>query len=72
MMAEPVLSPVTIPKREPIVATAVLSLVHVPPPVASCSVVVWPMQTKGIPVIAGGSGKMVTVVVTTHPEPGKE
>ena len=42
--------PVTIPEPVPTVATAVVLLVHVPPGVASASVVVLPTQTVKVPV----------------------
>ena len=53
--------PVAIPEEAPMVATAVLPLVHVPPEGVEFSVVVWPTQTVNGPVIAVGSG--LTVIV---------
>lgn len=52
----------------PIVATAVLLLVHVPPVTASVSVVVCPTHNPLSPLIAGAV-LMVTVLVATHPAP---
>lgn len=48
------------------VATAVLLLVHVPPPVL-LSVTGDPMHIVVLPVIADGSGLTVTVVTAVHP-----
>ena len=61
MEAVPADTPVTTPDAEPTVATPVLPEVHVPPAVASLSVVVSPAQTTAVPVIADGSGLTVTV-----------
>ena len=52
----PAATPVTMPEEEPMVATEVLLLVHVPPLVASVSVVVWPVHTLVVPAIAAGVG----------------
>jgi len=58
---------------EPIVATEPLPLLHTPPLVASLSVVVDPVQTLMVPVIADtvGNGLTVTdeVTVVTQPKP---
>ncbi len=56
----------TKPEEEPIVATAVLLLVHVPPVVASDNVVVDPAHKDVVPVI-GESALTVTKVVALHP-----
>jgi len=56
----------TNPEDEPIVATVVLLLVHVPPPVASDKVVVDPAHSDVVPVI-GESGLTVTNVVALQP-----
>ena len=48
--------PVTTPVDAPTVATVVLLLLHVPPPVASESVVVRPEHTVLVPFITKGSG----------------
>ena len=58
----PTTSPV-VPVPEPIVATAVLLLVHVPPVVASLSEVVVVAQRLAVPDIAAGKGFTVTVTV---------
>jgi hypothetical protein len=59
---------VTRPDPDPMVATAVLLLVHVPPLVALVSVVVDPEHSEVSPPIAN-SGLTVTVCVTRHPVP---
>ena len=51
----------------PIVETAVLLLNHVPPAVASLSVAVSPAQIAAMPLIAAGSGFIVTTVVEIQP-----
>jgi hypothetical protein len=51
------------PEDEPMVAMAVLLLVQVPPP-ASVRVVVEPIQTVAVPLMAEGSGLTVTDFVT--------
>ena len=71
MVAVPVDTPVTIPVVAPTVAVAVLLLLHVPPVVGSLSVVVAPMHTTAVPVIAAGSGFTVTVAVFVHPVPSE-
>ena len=58
--------PVTI-LVDPIVAIAVLLLLHVPPTVASARVVVKPGQTVVVPVIAAGNAFTVIVAVALHP-----
>jgi hypothetical protein len=63
----PVATPIAIPDDEPIVATAVLLLLHLQPGVVLFRVVVAPRQMEVAPVIAAGAGLMVTTVVTTHP-----
>ena len=60
------LHPETIPELVPIVATMVLLLTHVPPPVLE-RVVVEPAQTVAVPVIADGNGLTVTTVVVMQP-----
>ena len=49
------------------VATALLLLVHVPPPVTSISVVVKPIHTLAVPVMAPGMGFTVMVFVVLQP-----
>ena len=61
MLDVPADTPDTIPVV-PIVATPMLALVHVPPPVASARAVVAPVQTVSVPVIAAGVVLTVTVV----------
>ena len=57
----PALTPVTIPV-DPIVATPVDKLDHVPPPVASANVVVDAAHTVVVPVIIAGNGFTVIPV----------
>jgi hypothetical protein len=54
ILGVPADTPVTMPDEAPAVACPGLLLVHVPPTVASLSVVVWPTQTTGVPVVATG------------------
>ena len=67
MMAVPPDIPAAVPDKAPIVAMEALPLVHVPPVVASLSVVVLPWQTVFVPVIAGGGGRTVNVAVMLQP-----
>jgi hypothetical protein len=69
IVAVPGVMPVTTLLTEPIVATAVLPLVHVPPVVALASVVVSPTHTAVPPVIAAGSGLIVTIFEIMQPVP---
>ena len=57
---------VTKPEEDPIVATVVLLLVQVPPPVPSDSEVVSPAHREVVPVI-GDNGLTVTVVTALQP-----
>jgi hypothetical protein len=63
MFGLPALTPVTTPLDEPTVASAGLLVLHVPPALASESVVVEPAQTVVTPVIEAGSGLTVTGIV---------
>jgi hypothetical protein len=63
MSDEPGVTPVTVPVSEPIVATEVLLLFHVPPNVASLSVLVVPTHIFVVPVIAAGVAYTVTPLV---------
>ena len=58
--------PVTIPDPNPTVATAVLLLLHVPPPGVSNKLVVNPAQTVSVPVMAFGNGSTVTTAVAAQ------
>lgn len=60
--------PFTRPVAIPTVATEVVLLVHVPPPVL-LNAVVLPTQTLETPVIADGSELTVIVFVVVHPVP---
>ena len=62
--------PVRIPVDTPIVPTAVLLLLQVPPVVASVSVVVVPAQIGVVPIMPTGVGFTAITVVVLHP-PGK-
>lgn len=66
MVDVPPATPVTIPVA-PTVATAVLLLLHPPPPVASESDVVSPAHTVLVPNIAVGNGVTVTTAVVVQP-----
>lgn len=67
MVAVPAETPLTTPVEEPTVATAVLLLLQVVVPDASPSVVEPPTHSVRVPVIAAGSGFMVTAAVVKHP-----
>ena len=67
MSEVPAETPVTTPVPEPIVATAEVTLVHVPPEGYELNVVVAPVQTLSDPVIAEGAALTVTVVAAKHP-----
>ena len=68
MVTTPEATPVTTPVAELTVATEVLELDHVPPEVASVSVIEEPGHTVLLPAIAAGPGVTVTVF-TTLPQP---
>ena len=57
----------TAPVEEPMSATPVLLLVHVPPSVVSVNVVLVPVQTANVPPIGLGSGSTVTTLALEHP-----
>ena len=63
MIEVPNATPVKSPVVDPIVATAVLLLVHVPPVDELVRVVVEPLHTVVVPAIAAGEGFTVTIVV---------
>ena len=67
IVAVPVNIPVTMPEVEPIVATAGLLLVQVPPNTASLNTVVCPTHTPVLPMIGVGTGVTVIVLVAAHP-----
>jgi hypothetical protein len=69
MIVPPTATPVTMPVVLPMVAVAVLLLLHVPPDVASVKVIVNPWHTDTGPTIGAGELDTVTVVVTLQPEP---
>jgi hypothetical protein len=62
----PSVKPETIPEEDPIVATDVLLLIHVPLGVTSVSATVEPKHTPVGPPIAAGSGFTVTTAVAIH------
>ena len=64
----PALTPVTLPLL-PIVAIAENSLLHIPPPIASDSVIAAPTGTLLGPVIADISGAAITFTVTVLVQP---
>jgi hypothetical protein len=59
----PTATPVATPVFRPMVAIAVLLLLHVPPASASDNEVVVPTQVFSVPLIAAGNGLMVTTAV---------
>src|SRR5437763_776971 len=67
MTAVPASTPVTTPLDDPIVATAVVLLIHVPPAIASVKLVVDPVQTSSEPAIAAGNGFTVKTAVALQP-----
>ena len=71
MIVVPAAIPATIPVSEPIVAVAVVLLLHVPAPLASLSAEVLPVHTVVVPVIGAGTGTTFTVVVALHKPPNE-
>ena len=71
MAVDPTLVPVTTPEveTEPIDG---LTLLQVPPVVASLSVVVAPPQTDNVPVIAAGCSQIVTGAAVFQKSPGSD
>ena len=67
MVGVPALIPFTVPDIEPIVASAVLLLVHTPGVDAFDSVVDEPTQTFNVPVIGNGNGLTVTGIIDEQP-----
>jgi hypothetical protein len=67
MVAVPAATPPTVPAAT--VAIAVLPLVHTPPATPSLRLVVNPVQTLAVPLMAAGEAFTVTTVVTEHPAP---
>jgi hypothetical protein len=63
----PAATPVRKPEVDPMVATAVLELVHMPPGTPSKSVDVLPAHKVVMPVIGVGVGLTVIVVVVKQP-----
>jgi len=68
MVAVPVVLPVTVPSV-PTVATIVLELLQVPPPVASVSAVFDPWHTLAVPVMIAGCVFTVTTAVAVQVPP---
>ena len=67
IVAVPEVTPYASPEDRPMVATAALLLVHMPPGVASVKVVVLPGHTAAPPPITSGRALMVTVVIAVQP-----
>lgn len=63
----PEATPSSKPAEDPMVATPVLMLVHVPPVGVLDSEVVAPTQTVGVPAMAVGSALTVTVPTLLQP-----
>lgn len=59
----PIVNPFTTPLVEPILATPVLLLVHVPPPGPVANVVELPAHTVVAPLMGAGSGLMLMVAL---------
>lgn len=68
ILAVPAVIPVAMPVDAPIVAMAVLPLLHVPPGVALLRVVVLPWQMVLVPVMAGGEASTVNVIELVQPD----
>jgi hypothetical protein len=68
MPAVPDVNPDIMPVATSTVATAVLSLIHIPPVVEEDSVSVPPAQSAVVPEMVAGSGLIVTIVVCMHPD----
>jgi hypothetical protein len=66
-VALPAVTPVKTPDVRPIVAIAVLLLVHEPPVVADDKVEVKPSHTTAVPVITAGSGFTVAGAKALQP-----
>lgn len=71
MVTTPAEMPETIPVDKPTAAIPVLLLLHVPPDVASVSVVAVPAHMLAAPLIGEGEGKTVIDLVTVHPVPSE-
>ena len=67
MMLVPSATPFTTPVVEPMVAVAVVVLIHVPPATASLRVIVAPTHTALGPVMAVGMVYTAIVVLTLQP-----
>ena len=67
IVAVPPATPVNVPEAEPIDATKLLLLVHVPPLAASVSVTVDPIHVAALPNIAVGNAFTVTTAEAAHP-----
>ena len=65
----PLAMPLTVPSVRSMVATDVLVLVQVPPPMASVRVVVPPIQILLVPLMTDGDGLTVTTAVAAQPPP---
>jgi hypothetical protein len=70
MVAVPAATPVTVPDDEPMVATAVLLLLHVAPRLVVLNVVVDPAHILNVPAMALGAGCTVTTTVVKHADAG--
>ena len=62
--------PATVPVVAPMVPTAGVLLLQVPPAVLLPSVVVWPAHTSGIPLIVPGTALIVITIVFWQPVAG--
>lgn len=71
MVAVPNAMPLSNPLVEPIVATAVLLLAHIPPGIAFVSVVLSPAHIRSTPEIGPGTRLTVTTAMVAQPVMGK-
>jgi hypothetical protein len=62
MEVVPAATPVTTPEAEPMVATAGLALVQLPPVTVSASVIIAPTHSVLLPEMGDGAGFTVTVL----------
>jgi hypothetical protein len=67
MTVAPVVTGVTVPVVDPMVATAVVPLLQVPPDVRSIKVTEEPIQTLPGPIITDGNALTVTILTAGHP-----
>ena len=67
ILVVPAARPERMPDADPIVPTATLLLLHVPPVAVSLREVLAPAQTEAMPEMAEGNGSTVSIVVLKQP-----